>query len=153
MAVDISIDLTDTDHPLSLIGSITRSLGVNIRGVCAYETAAERVVHLLLEDEVDLGEALSAHGVASWSVTDVVVLDLEDRPGVFESITAALDRSGIRLKFAFTSGVWLVLGSEDAPAVRAALTREFQLGEPEHARIGPIKSMDPSVAALIDSGQ
>ena len=41
MAVDIAIDLTDTEHPLSLIGSITRNLGVNIRGVCAYQTSTD----------------------------------------------------------------------------------------------------------------
>jgi hypothetical protein len=152
VAVDIAIDLTDTDHPLSLIGSITRSLGVNIRGVCAYETGAERVVHILLEEEVDLCEQLSTHGIGSSTVTDVVVLDLVDRPGVFEAITATVDEAGIALKFAFTSGVWLVLGSDDAAGIRAALTRKFKLDDPEQFGCGTIKSMDPSVAPLIDSG-
>jgi hypothetical protein len=153
VAVDIAIDLTDTEHPLSLIGSITRNLGVNIRGVCAYQTSTERVVHILLEDEIDLRQHLSVHGIGSCTVTDVVVLDLVDRPGVFEAITGAVDNAGITLKFAFTSGVWLVLGSDDAAGIRAALTRAFKLDDPEQFGCGTIKSMDPSVAPLIDSGQ
>ena len=152
MAVDISIDLSGTDHPIPLIGSITHALGVNIRGVCTYETRTERVVHILLDEEVDLDAAIAEHGVGPVSVTDVVVLDLEDRPGVFAAITSAVHEAGIALKFAYTSGVWLVLGSDDAAGVRAALAHRFKLDDPRQFGLGTIKAMDPSVAPLIDSG-
>lgn len=153
MAVDIAINLSGTDHPVSFIGSITRSLGVNIRGVCAYETRTERVVHILLEGEVDIDGAIAQHGVGRSSVTDVVVLDLVDRPGVFEAITSTVSDAGIRLLFAYTSGVWLVLGTDDAIGLRAALTKRFKLDDPERFGLDTIKAMDPSVAPLIDSGR
>lgn len=151
VAVDIAIVIPDTSHPISLLGALTRSLNVNIRGVCMYEAAARRTVHFLLEEEANLAGALSAHGLHEYVVTDVVVLDLQDRPGVFEAVMSAVDDSAIKLRFAYTSGVWLVLGADDPAALRAVITRRFKLNDPDDSGAGVVKRMDPSVVPLIES--
>jgi hypothetical protein len=151
VAIDLAIGFRDPTLPVSVVGSITRSLNVNIRGVCMYEVEGNRTLHLLLEEEANLTQALAAQGLAEYTLTDVVVLDLQDRPGVFEAVMAAVDAADIRLRFAYTSGVWLVLGATDPARLRAELGRAFKLDDPDEFGGGVIKRMDPSVVPLIES--
>jgi hypothetical protein len=153
VAIDLAIGFRDAAQPVSVVGSITRSLNVNIRGVCMYEVDGYRTLHLLLEEEANLTTALSTQGLPEYTLTDVVVLDLQDRPGVFEAVMSAVDGADIRLKFAYTSGAWLVLGAADPAGLRAALSTAFKLDDPDDFGAGVVKRMDPSVVPLIESAE
>jgi hypothetical protein len=93
--------------------------GVNIDGCCELEG----YFHVLVEDVVGARRALEACGCDVGRETDVLVVDVEDRPGAAGEVLRRIADAGVNVNFLYltTSGPRLVVGAEDVARARATL--------------------------------
>ena len=83
MPKDLTVILQDRPGELARLGGATGEAGVNIQGMCAFTGEGRGVIHLLVDDD-QAGAARRALEEAGMGVADereVLVVDVEDRPG------------------------------------------------------------------------
>jgi len=121
MATDLAVTVEDKPGILAGIGEALGAAGINIAGVCGAATPGSSVVHLLVEDVAGAREALEGAGFSSVAESEVVVLEVEDRPGMLGEVARKLSDAGVNLQLVYlATGTRLVLGAADLDAVRAA---------------------------------
>ena len=81
MAKDLTVALEDTPGALAGACAALGSAGINIEGCCAYRTEGEARLHVLVEDAAGARAALEQEGYEAGGERDVLVVQLEDRPG------------------------------------------------------------------------
>ena len=84
------------------IGNVLEQRNVNILALMASEQKGRSSVHLILDKPSDAREALKELGV-EIEERDVLILELEHRPGVFAEIANKLAAEGINVDYAYTS--------------------------------------------------
>jgi hypothetical protein len=120
---DLTVILEDRPGTLGDLGEATGKAGINIEGICGTTEGGQGLIHILVAD-VDATRA--AQGDAGFEVRgerDVLVVDVEDRPGTMGEVTRRLGNSGVNIELVYTSfgAVRLVLGVDDMDKARAAL--------------------------------
>ncbi len=120
---DLTITLEDRPGRLADLGEATGGAGINIEGLCATTGGDGAEVHVLVDDAAAAREALASAGVEVDAETDVLVIDVEDRPGTMGEVARKVADVGanIRLAYAAFGGVKLVLGVDDLERARSAL--------------------------------
>lgn len=123
MAVDLTIELTHTAGELARIGDAFGRQSVNILGMCAVTSGGpDAEVHLLVDDVGAALTALADAGIPIEAEQEVVVIDVDDRPGVLGDISRMLGDAGVNITLAYlATDTRLVLGADDLAAARAAL--------------------------------
>jgi len=124
MAKDLSVVLDDRPGELARLGEATGGAGVNIEGVCCLATGGgTATVHILVEDVMATRSALQNAGMEVSDERDVIVVDVEDRPGTMAQVARKLADAGVNIELAYTTfgGVRLVLGLDDFEKARAAV--------------------------------
>jgi hypothetical protein len=124
MAKDLSVVLDDRPGELARLGEATGGAGVNIEGVCCLATGGgTATVHMLVEDVAATRGALQNAGLEVSDERDVIVVDVEDRPGTMAQVARKLADAGVNIELAYTTfgGVRLVLGVDDFEKARAAV--------------------------------
>jgi hypothetical protein len=121
----LTVVLQDRPGELARLGEATGTGGVNIQGMCAFTGEGRGVIHLLLEDE-EASRARSALEDAGMGLADereVLVIDIEDRPGTLGELARTLGEANVNIEFAYTTfgGVKLVVATDDMDSARAAL--------------------------------
>jgi hypothetical protein len=125
MSKDLTVILQDRPGELARLGAATGQAGVNIQGMCAFTGEGTGVIHLLFDDE----QAEAAHAAleeAGMGVADereVLVIDVEDRPGTLGELGRSLGVAGVNIELAYTvfGGAKLVIATDDLDSARAAL--------------------------------
>jgi len=125
MATDLLVILDDRPGELARLGEAAGAGGVNILGLAAFTGDGKGVVHVLVDDD-DLGRlrrALDAAGMGIADEREVLVVDVEDRPGTLGECTRRLAAANVNVDVAYTTfgGVRLVIATDDLPGARAAL--------------------------------
>ena len=125
MARDLTIVLRDRPGELARLGEATGQAGVNIQGMCAFAGEGRGIIHVLLLDE-DAEAAQRALAEAGMGVADdreVLVVDVEDRPGTLGELARDLGEAGVNIELAYTTfgGIKLVIATDDLDSARAAL--------------------------------
>jgi hypothetical protein len=125
MATDVQVILDDRPGELARLGEAAGAGGVNIEGLAAFTGDGKGVVHVLV-DEDDLAGLRRALDVAGMGIADereVLVVDVDDRPGSLGELTRRLARANVNVDLAYTTfgGVRLVVATDDLRAARAAL--------------------------------
>lgn len=85
------------------LADITRALAkaaVNIRALSISETSDFGILRLIVDDVFAAGNALKENGHV-YSITDVIAVAGEDKPGSIANIMAVLADSGISLDYAY----------------------------------------------------
>jgi hypothetical protein len=119
---DLTVILEDRPGRLAALGEATGNAGINIEGVCgAHEGSG--AVHILVEDEAAARSALSDAGLEVDGDRDVLVVDVEDRPGSMGEVARRIGDAGVNIELVYTTfgEVRLVLGVDDIGKARAAL--------------------------------
>jgi hypothetical protein len=98
---------------------------VNIRGLAAFTGEGRGVVHVLIDDR-DVTRAREALKGAAMGVADereVLVVDVEDRPGTLGELTRELADANVNVDLAYTTfgGVKIVIATDDMDIARAKL--------------------------------
>ena len=125
MARDLTVVLQDRPGELARLGEATGRAGVNIQGMCAFTGEGRGVIHLLFDDDA-AATARSALEDAGMGVADdreVLVIDVNDRPGTLGGLARALGEANVNIELAYTTfgGTKLVIATDDIDSARAAL--------------------------------
>ena len=122
MLKDLTISLGDHPGSLAKVGEALGKAGVNIEGICGVTIQGKGVIHLLVEDATKARRVLEANHIDVAKETEVVVLPVEDRPGVLGNVARRLATAGVNLQLAYmATSARLVVGADDLGKVRAAI--------------------------------
>jgi hypothetical protein len=123
MAKDLTVVLEDQPGTLAGLGRATGEAGVNVEGMCAVTAGGKGTIHILVEDPAAARKALEAEGVEVSCERDVLVVDVEDRPGTMGDVARRVADAGVNIELAYTTfgGVRIVLGVDDLEKARSAL--------------------------------
>jgi hypothetical protein len=120
---DLTITLEDRPGRLSDLGEATGKAGINIEGMCATSGGGSAEVHVLVDDAAAAREALGSAGIEVDTESDVLVIDVEDRPGTMGEVARKVAEAGVNIRLAYSTfgDVKLVLGVDDLDRARSAL--------------------------------
>jgi hypothetical protein len=120
---DLTVTLEDQPGTLAELGEATGKAGINIEGMCATTGGGKGEIHLLVDDADATRSALSDAGIGVDAERDVLVVDVEDRPGTMGEVARKLGDAGVNVELAYTTfgGVRFVVGVDDPDKGRSAL--------------------------------
>ena len=125
MPTDLTVVLRDQPGELARLGEVTVSAGVNLRGIAAFTGDGRGFVHVLVDDDdVDAAkDALKRGRLKIADTREVLVADLDGRPGGMVDVMLALAEEDVNVDLAYTvCGTKLVIATEDMRDAREALT-------------------------------
>jgi hypothetical protein len=119
---DLTVTLENRPGTLAGLGEALGEAGINIEGMSGDNRLAE-VLHVLVEDAGAAREALAGAGIQVADERDVLVVEVEDRPGTLGEVARKLADAGLNvdLVYATFGGTRAVLGVDDPEKARAAL--------------------------------
>jgi hypothetical protein len=122
MAVDLVIDIENTPGALARVAAAISDAGVNIAAATCVGPGQRAELHILVPHAEAARHALAISHVAVTREREVVVVDVEDRPGVLADLTRKVARAGVNLDLVYVATQnRLVFGAPDIAALRGAL--------------------------------
>jgi hypothetical protein len=122
MPVDLVIDIENTPGALAQVASSISDAGVNIAAATCVGPGERAELHILVPHAEAVRHALAISHVAVTREREVVVVDVEDRPGVLADLARKVARAGVNLDLVYIATQnRVVFGAEDVAALRAAL--------------------------------
>ena len=122
MAVDLAIDVENTPGALARVAAAISDAGVNIAAATCVGPAERAELHILVPHAEAVRHALAISQLAITREREVVVVDVEDRPGVLADLTRKIARAGVDLDLVYVATQnRVVFGAPDIAALRAAL--------------------------------
>src|SRR5215211_8827615 len=122
MAVDLVIDVENTPGALARVATAISDAGVNIAAATGVGPGERAELHILVPHAEAAKHALAISHVAVTREREVVVVDVEDRPGVLADLTRKIARGGVNLDLVYVATQnRVVFGAADLDALRAAL--------------------------------
>lgn len=119
MPHDITVELENRPGTLAELGEAAGQNGINIDGVCAFPCEGVGVIHLLVDDAVAARNAFDAAGVTVTDVREVLVVDIEDRPGAMGVLARRFADAGINVDLLYlATNTRAVIGVDDFAAAR-----------------------------------
>ena len=116
--------LIPDDQPgvLARLGEAAGKAGINIEGISAFTGQGKGVVHVLVPDAEGALVALSEAGLDVRAARDVIVVDIEDRPGALGEFSRRLADEDINVEQAYiATNNRLVLAVDDIARARELL--------------------------------
>jgi hypothetical protein len=125
MAVDLTIDVENTPGALARVATAISDAGVNIAAATFVGPGDRAEIHILVPHAEAAKHALAISHVAVTGERQVVVVDVEDRPGVLADLTRKVGQAGVNLDLVYVATRnRIVFGAEDLAGLRAALETE-----------------------------
>ena len=125
MPTDLTIVLTDKPGELARIGEATGEAGIDILGMAAFTGEGRGIIHILVDDAQASAarQALEDAGMGVADQREVLVVDVEDRPGTLGELARTLGEAGVNIELAYTifGGVKVAIATDDLDSARAAL--------------------------------
>jgi hypothetical protein len=120
MAKDFVLIPDDQPGVLARIGEALGAAGVNLEGISAFTGEGKGIIHILVEDAEHALQVLSEAGFDVRAARDVLLLDIEDRPGAMGTACRRLADADVNIQQAYiASGYRLVLAVDDIERARA----------------------------------
>ena len=123
MAVDLTIDVENEPGALARISAAISDAGVNIAAATCLHPGDRAELHILVKHAEAAKHALAvSHDVIVTGEREVVVVEVDDRPGVLADLTRKVAQAGVDLDLVYVATRnRVVFGSPDVDALRAAL--------------------------------
>ena len=122
MAVDLAIDIENTPGALARVAAAISDAGVNIAAATCVGSGERAELHILVPHAGAAKHSLAISHVAVTREREVVVVDVEDHPGVLADLTRKIARAGVNLDLVYVATRnRVVFGADDVGALRAAL--------------------------------
>jgi hypothetical protein len=122
MAFDLVIDIENTPGALALVAAAISDAGVNIAAATCIGTGERAEMHILVPHAEAARHSLAISHLAVNREREVVVIDVEDRPGVLADLTRKIAKAGVDLDLVYVATRnRVVFGSSDLAGLRAAL--------------------------------
>jgi hypothetical protein len=122
VAVDLIIDVDNTPGALAQVAAAISDAGVNIAAATCIGPGDRAELHILVPHAGAARHALAISHLAVSREREVVVVDVQDRPGVLADLTRRIARAGVDLDLVYVATRdRIVFGAADLAALRAAL--------------------------------
>jgi hypothetical protein len=122
MAVDLVIDIENSPGALARVAAAVSDAGVNIAAATCVGPGERAELHILVPHAEAAKHALAISHVAVTREREVVVVDVEDRPGVLADLARKIAAAGVNLDLVYVATRnRVVFGAADLPGLRAAL--------------------------------
>ena len=123
MAVDLVIDIENTPGALAEVAAAISDAGVNVAAATCLGPEDRAELHILVKHAEAARHALAvSHGVAVTREREVVVVEVEDRPGVLADLTRKIAKAGVNLDLVYVATRnRVVFGADDLAGLKAAL--------------------------------
>jgi hypothetical protein len=122
MAVDLVIDIENSPGALAEVAAAISDAGVNIAAATCIGKGDRTELHILVKHAEAARHSLAISHVAVTREREVVVVDVEDRPGVLADLTRKIARAGVDLDLVYVATQnRVVFGAQDLDGLRAAI--------------------------------
>ena len=122
MATDLVIDIENTPGALAEVAAAISDAGVNIAAATCVGAAERAELHILVPHAEAAKHALAISHVGVSREREVVVVEVDDRPGVLADLTRKIAKAGVNLDLVYVATRnRVVFGGDDLDALRAAL--------------------------------
>jgi hypothetical protein len=122
MAFDLVIDVENTPGALAKVAAAISDAGVNIAAATCFPADKEAELHILVKHPGAARHSLALSQLAVTHEREVVVVEVDDRPGVLADLTRKIANAGINLDLIYVATRnRVVFGSSDLDALRSAL--------------------------------
>ena len=94
----------DVENKVGILASMSRILadhGINIEGVAGYQAGNDARLMFVVTDTLRAKEALQKAGYNKIRESEVVVIDLENKPGALKGITAKMAVENIDIRYIY----------------------------------------------------
>ncbi len=96
----VSVAMENTPGQLGRVCRVLAQADVNIRGICVADASDVSVIRLLVSDTPAAEQALRQAGF-TFSTQDVILVELDDRPGALEDVALRLGQAGVNLLYLY----------------------------------------------------
>src|SRR3954470_21244839 len=103
MAVDLVIDIDNTPGALAQVAQAISDAGVNIAAATCLGPGDRAELHILVPRAEPVRHALAISQVAVTREREVVVVDVEDRPGVLADLARRVARAGVDIDLVYVA--------------------------------------------------
>ena len=122
MATDLTVILEDRPGTLADVGEALGGASVNIEGICGFPSEGKGVLHILVADAAAARRALEEAGLEVRGERQVMVLEVDDRPGEFGRICRRIAEAAVNVDLCYAAtNTRLVIGADDLDKARAAV--------------------------------
>jgi hypothetical protein len=122
MAYDLVIEIENNPGALARVAAAISDAGVNIAAATCMAPGERAELHILVPHPEAAKHALAISQLAVSRERQVIVVDVEDRPGVLADLTRKIARAGVNLDLVYVATRnRVVFGAPDLEALQAAL--------------------------------
>jgi len=122
VATDLVIDIDNTPGALAQVAAAISDAGVNIAAATCLGPGERAEVHILVPHAEAVKHLLAISHLAVTREREVIVVDVEDRPGVLADLTRKIAEAGVDLDLVYVATRdRVVFGSPDLDGLRGAL--------------------------------
>jgi hypothetical protein len=119
---DLVIDIQNTPGALAQVADAISDAGVNIAAATCVGPGERAELHILVPHAEAARHSLGISHLAVTREREVVVVEVEDRPGVLASLTHKIAQAGVDLDLVYiATRNRVVFGAPDLEALKAAL--------------------------------
>jgi hypothetical protein len=124
VATDLVIEIENEPGALARVAAAVSDAGVNLAAATCLGPGDRAELHILVPHAEAVRHALAITNVAVTREREVVVVDVEDRPGELADIARRVAKEGINLDLVYVATQnRVVLGSPDMEKLRLAVGR------------------------------
>jgi len=124
VATDLVIEIDNEPGALARVAAAVSDAGVNLAAATCVGPGNRAELHILVPHAEAVRHALAITNVAVTREREVVVVDVEDRPGELADIARRVAKEGINLDLVYVATHnRVVLGSPDIDKLRGALAK------------------------------
>lgn len=122
MAFDLTIDIENTPGALAEVAAAITDAGVNIAAATCLAAGHNVELHILVPYVEAARHLLAISHIGVTREREVVVVEVEDVPGVLADLTRKIARAGVNLDLVYVATRdRVVFGADDLGALRRAL--------------------------------
>lgn len=119
---DLKIEVENEPGALARIAAAVSDAGVNLSAATCTTPGERAQMHILVKHPGAAKHALATAGVTVTGEREVVVVDVEDRPGILADLARRVAEAGVDLDLVYVATRnRIVFGSADLDGLRAAL--------------------------------
>jgi hypothetical protein len=119
---DLKVVLENRPGTLADLGEALGKAGINIEGGCGFPCEGQGVAHILIEDPVAARRVIEGVGNKVLEERDVLVLDIEDKPGALGQIGRRIASAGVNIDLVYlATNSRMVLGVDDLDKAHGAV--------------------------------
>jgi hypothetical protein len=123
MATDLVIEVENAPGALARVAAAISDAGVNIAAATCIGPGDRAELHILVPHAEAARHSLGISHLAVTREREVVVVDVQDRPGVLADLTRKIAKAGVNLDLVYVAtNNRVVFGSDDLDGLRKAVS-------------------------------